>query len=104
MAVSLTVADLESGAGLTSAQATRLLPVATALVQQYAPSAPTEIQNEAVIRLCGHLRQAPNGLRKLDTGRVSIEYDTAGGRAPLRQSGAASLLSPWKRRRAGAIG
>ena len=104
MAVSLSVADLESAAGLTSAQATRLLPVATALVEQYAPSAPSEVQNEAVIRVCGFMRQAPSGLRKVGASSLDIEYDVAGQKAPLRNSGALSILSPFKKRRAGAIG
>ena len=104
MAVNLSTADLESAAGLTSAQAVRLLPVATMLVERYAPSAPTEIQNEAVIRVVGHMRQAPAGLRKLGIGTVDIEYDLSGQRAMFRNSGAAALLTSWKKRRAGAIG
>lgn len=104
MAVSVSVADLEAAAGLTAVQATRLLPVATALVEQYAPSAPVAVQNEAVVRVCGWMAQTPKTIEKVGAGNIDFTYQPALHKAPLRNSGALSLLSSWKKRRAGAIG
>ena len=104
MAVNISVSDLTAATGISAAQATRLLPVGAALIEEYGPAAPVPIQNESLIRLTGYLRQMPSGLRKVGASSLDIEYDVAGLKAPFRQSGAMSLLSPWKRRRAGAIG
>lgn len=105
MAVSLSLPDLEAAAGITSTVATRLLPVGTALVQQYAPNAPEAVQNEATIRVCGFLAQTPaSTLRRIDAGSISIVYQAGGEQAALRRSGAMALLSPFKKRRAGKIG
>ena len=104
MAVALTTADLEAAAGISSATAVRLLPVATALVEDYAPAAPTALQNEAVVRVAGYLAQTPaSTLRRVDVGSVTIDY-RAGEKTALRNSGAMALLTSFKRRRAGAVG
>lgn len=104
MAVTLTAADLAEATGQTSAVATRLLPVVTELVEKYAPDAPEAIQNEAAIRCAGYLAQQPPDARRSTTvGGVSSSWATT-HTAALRHSGAMSLLSPWKRRRARAAG
>ena len=103
MAVTIPAADLGAAAQLAGDQATRLLPVVTALVEQYAPDAPEAIQNEAAVRCAGWLgHTAAGSIAKVDTGPRSTEY-APGQLSALRHSGAMSLLAPWKLRRAGAV-
>ena len=84
--------------------AQRLGSTAAALVERYAPSAPQAIKNEAVIRCAGWLHEAPaGGVRSEATGEIRTSYMPSATGA-LRSSGAMGLLSPWKVRRAGAIG
>ena len=76
---------------------------AAALVERYAPGAPGEIKNEAVVRTAGWLAEQPHAaIRSEETGEISTSYNPASLSA-LRHSGAMALLSPWKIRRAGAI-
>ena len=74
MAVTITAADLATAIGKKLEIATRLLPVASILVERYAPNAPTEIQNEAVIRTSGWLGESA-GQRKL---RLGIRWHSLG--------------------------
>ena len=60
MAVTLTAAELSEATGVDSATATRLLAVASALVQRFADGAPAEISNEAAIRTAGWLAEQPS--------------------------------------------
>ena len=86
------------------AAAQRLGSVAAELVERYAPAAPQPVKNEAVIRTAGWLRDQPSvALRSEDVGPLSVSYATTHVSA-LRHSGAMALLSPFKVRRAGAIG
>ena len=91
---------LAAAIGAEEVVAARLLPVATALVERYAPGAPAPVQDEAVIRCsAGYLIEQPAGsIRAEQEGAVSTEYATASLSA-LRHSGAAGLLTPWKVRR-----
>ena len=103
MAVTITAAELGSALGVDIAIATRLLPVATALVMQYAPTAPEAVGNEATIRAAGWLHASPkSGAVQERVGEVDTAYlfEATGC---LRNSGAMSLLSPFKQRHAGAI-
>ena len=78
--------------------------VSAALVERYAPGAPQVIRNEAAIRFAGYLGQAASGtVTKIGFRNMDIEFITNHA-AMFRNSGAAGLLSPWKRRRAGIIG
>ena len=102
MALTLTESDLADAIGDADA-AKRLLPVVTELVNEYAPDAPDALANEAAIRAAAWLRDAPaDGARRSVAGPVSVTYNT-GNQNALRHSGAASLLTRWKKRRAGAI-
>ena len=104
MAVSLSDAELGRALSVNDALALRLLPVAVALVERFAPDAPDAIQNEAVIRCAGWLVEAPAGpIRSETTGDLRSGFDTSRALGALRHSGAMGLLSPWKVRRAGAI-
>ena len=103
MAVTITVAELAEAIGTDSTTATRLLAVATALVERYADGAPDAIANEAVIRCAGWLAEQPSAAIRSETeGDISTSYASTHMSA-LRHSGAMALLSPWKVRRAGAI-
>ena len=104
MAVTLTATQLATATRSTAEVAERLLPVATELVERYAPAAPEAIQNEAVIRTSGYLAQHPaDGRRSGTVGSISSSW-AATHTGALRHSGAMSLLSPWKVRRAGPVG
>ena len=107
MAVTLTVEALAAAVGFSAGADTkpagRVLPVATALVEDYAPAAPEAVQNEAVIRFAGYLLNADYGtVRSQSLGPQSLEFVTNHA-AMFRNSGAAALLTRYKRRRAGAI-
>ena len=82
-----------------------LLEAAQARVERYAPGAPAAVKVEAVIRLTGYLDQSDyGGVKRESIGGVrEVEY-TVNHAAAFRNCGAAGLLSPWKERRAGAIG
>ena len=104
MAVTLTGGELAEALNTNQALAARLHGVAVALVERYAPKAPEAVQNEAVIRTAGWLDEQPRGgVRSETIGDETFEYAPAMVSA-LRHSGAMALLSPWKVRRAGAIG
>ena len=103
MAVTITAADLEAAAKLPTGTGERFLAVASALVERFAPSAPDEIQNEAVIRTAGWLHQTPaHSVMSAEAGPLRTSF-AAGQLSALRHSGGMSLLSPWKIRRAGSI-
>ncbi|MCY4498408.1 MAG: hypothetical protein OXC14_14105 [Rhodospirillaceae bacterium] len=104
MAVTLTTTALAEALAINQALADRLYPVAVALVERYAPDAPEAIQNEATIRCAGWLSETPSsGVRSESIGDISTSWSPSMTGA-LRSSGAMSLLSPWKQRRAGAVG
>ena len=91
-------ADLRIGDGTTAPTGanlvllTRIAATATAMVTKYSPNAPDAIHDEALVRLSGWLFDSdPSGANP-------------GGPVAMRASGAASLLSPYKIRRAGLIG
>ena len=96
MAVTLTVTELLAALRLGSgteetAEATRLLAYASGAVAKYAPDAPDTAHNEAVIRVAGYLFDQPFTSR-----------DSAYANA-LRNSGAASILLPYRIHRAGSV-
>ena len=104
MAVTLDAAELAAALGVESAIATRLLPVASALVEKYAPAAPEAIQNEATIRTSGWLSEQPAAaVRSERIGDIQTDYSPSHLSA-LRHSGAMALLTGWKVRRGGTIG
>ena len=103
MAVTITETELAEALAVNQALADRLLPVAVALVERYAPDAPEAIQNEAAVRCAGWLADTPApSLQSEQYGDVSVTW-APGQLSALRHSGGMALLSPWKQRRAGAI-
>ena len=99
----MTAQELADETAADLARATRVLPVASQLVVDYAPDAPTAVLNEAVIRFAGYLLASDYGtVRDESIGPMSVTYQM--NHAPaFRNSGAAALLTRYKRRRAGAI-
>lgn len=82
----------------------RVADVAVALVEAYAPAAPEAVKLEAAFRVAGWLLDSPaSNLAAEEVGQQSATY-APGQRGALRHSGAMSILSPWKVRRAGAVG
>ena len=96
---------LATGVGaLDDATLDRLGSTAAELVERHAPDAPQPIKNEATIRTAGWLAQQPAAsVRSESVGDIRTSFAPTHLGA-LRHSGAMALLSPWKIRRAGAIG
>ena len=103
MAVTLTERQLADATGIDDVVAARLLAVAAALVDRYAPLAPAPVANEAAIRTAAYIHGQPSAAIRSETeGDVETEY-AATHLSALRHSGGMALLSPWKIRRGGAI-
>ena len=98
-------ADLAVEHGI--ADATRLRAVCLSLIEQYAPGAPDDVKSEALIRTAAYLNTADGSTGALQqiqiTGSsgaaVDLKFRSTCSSA-LRCSGAAALLSPWRKRRA----
>ena len=103
MAVSLDANALAEATGMDAAQATRILPVATQMVEDYAPGAPTVLQDEAVVRFGGYLAgQQYGNIAETAVGPLTVSY-TVNHAAAFRNSGAAMLLTRHRVPRGGAI-
>ena len=105
MAVTITAAELAGILKTDAATTTRLLAVATELVQDYNPDADETLQNEAAIRCAGWINQSSSGygyIREGSAGELSVAYATSQKNA-LYFSGAAALLTRSKQRRAGVL-
>ena len=91
MAVTVAVLARHVGALLGDAEEqaylTELAEVAAAMVEVHAPLAPVGVQNRAILQVAG-LLWSHRGVSG-DTGRVRRV-------APLADSGAASILSPYR--------
>ena len=98
MAVTLTAAQLAAALKIPSPDAaetavlvTRLVGVATAHVERWAPLAPDGLLNEAAVRMAGYLYDAP-------TSHAGGAYGSA-----FEHSGARALLASWRTHRAGRV-
>ena len=101
MAVTIDAATLSPLIGGDPDHAPRVLSVATARVSRYAPGAPEEIANEAVIRFAGYLAQSDyGGISEETVGPMTVKRPVNHA-AMFRNSGAAGLLAPWRAHRAG---
>ena len=102
--VTITAAALATETGADLPRAERLLAVATQMVVDYAPQAPSTLLDEAVIRFAGYLAQSDFGaVTSEEIGPLKVAYTERHG-PMFRNSGAAALLTRHKVRRAGAIG
>ena len=103
MAVTIGVEAFSAAIGVDAETGSRLLEVATELVDRYAPAAPNAVSNEAAIRTAGWLAEAPAAGQTGETvGDVGTRY-AATSQSALRHSGAMALLTIWKVRRGGTI-
>ena len=104
MAVTLDAAALATAADMDTDEATRLLAVVSLLVEGYAGSAPSSVQNEACIRTAAYLSSSQGGLAasQMSIGNGQETRFRAAGSA-LRLSGSESLLSFWRKPRARAV-
>ena len=103
MAITITAAELALQADIPATDATRLLPVATALVDRYAPAAPAAIGNEACVRWAAYSAGASHTFFGASP-EVEISGIKLSGRVhgpAFRNCGAASILAPWRVRNAG---
>ena len=111
MAITITAAEVAAAVGYAwagrksspadqLAAATRLLPVAQSIVEQYGgDGVPTSVANESVLRLVGYFIEAKYGAFVSSQTKIPPQAHAAA----FRNSGAQSLISPWKIRRAGAV-
>ena len=105
MAITLDAATLAEAIGAENhpATAARLLTVASRVVNDYTPDTPDEVANEAVIRLAGYWFGSDfGGIRSETLGPMSVSY-ASNHAAAFRFSGAAGLLTRYRKRRAGSI-
>ena len=105
MAVSIGAQALADATGAELGNATRLLAVATLRVQDYAPDAPTALQDEAVIRFAGYLDTSSatfGAVTSSAVGPLTASYPVNHA-AAFRNSGAAALLTRYRVRRGGKV-
>ena len=99
-AITCIKASIAGGASLGDDRAAALGEAASAQVERFAPDAPQASKNEAVIRLAGWLHgRRPQPLRTVTTGSLTMDFGMPATSA-FRSSGARSLLTPWRVRRA----
>lgn len=119
MAVTITPQEFAASLGMQAHGIEPLLRAVSIMVLQYTEDAPDDIANQAVIRAGAWLSQTPAASVRSDSrrrdltqleelpGHVKSEEQTAtfavSQQGALRHSGAMSLLSRYKVRRAGAV-
>lgn len=84
---------------LTEAQATA---AANAIIDRYAPGAPADVKTAAKAMLASTIRHGPE-TSSVQFADQQVEWHNLGP-ALIRRCGAASMLAPWRRPRARAIG
>ena len=82
--------------------AAELLEAATAIVDDYAPSAPAIVKKQAVELLRISLGQHPH-IEKTEFEDQAVTYSPPIAANLIRRSGASSILAPWRRPRARAL-
>ena len=94
---------------VTDERRTQVATVACEAVESYAPMAPEATKLEAATQMAGYLLGTGANLHRRNMTDPSgtaleVEHDGQATRNAFRYSRASSLLSPFKRRRAGLIG
>ena len=102
MAITITIAELETALGVDTPTATRLLAVSTELVNRFAPECSRRpYQTRRLSGFPGWLFSQPSAsIRSESQGDISTGLRCITNLSPLRHSGAMALLSSWKVRRA----
>lgn len=75
----------------------------SARIEEYSPNADQAARDEALVRAIAWLRDTSGAARERGVGPLSIEPAPVNSASWFLHSGAASLLTRWKVRRAGAI-
>ena len=91
-------------ANATDAQLQRLGAAVSAHVERYAPNAPQSVKDEAILRAAGWLWDTRGAQRFSGVSVLNMQPAPVATGPWFRHSGAMALLSPFKCRRAGAIG
>ncbi len=100
----LTAQQLADESGAELARAERILAVAQRMVEDYAPAAPEELRNEAIVRFGGYLLGSDYGaVTEEEIGPRRMNY-TVNHAAAFRNSGAEMLLTVYRVRRGGVVG
>ena len=84
----------DATAGAANVELVGILAAAVALVEQWAPTAPEAVRDEATIRLAGWMLERPFAATRREVGDFETEV-SSGGYGGVLYSGAAGLLSPW---------
>lgn len=80
----------------------RVASTVSARVESYAPDAPQQNRNEAVVRGVAWLNDTRGAERERGAGSIQIEPAPVNTASWFLHSGAAALLTRWKVRRGGA--
>ena len=102
-AIACIKASISGGANLTDDRAAALGEAASALVERFAPDAPGAIKNEGVIRVAGWMHaRVPQPIQaiSLSSGFRLDLRERFFSPSAMTNSGARSLLMPWRLRRA----
>ena len=102
--IGITIADADDVNDPGLVEAARLLEVASAAVTAElngATDCPSAIQDEAIIRIAGHvdLRVGYGVVTRTEAGDV-VNHLAPQAVSSVRQSGARALLAPWRKRTA----
>ena len=101
-AVACIKTSIAGGAKLSNDRAAALGEAAAALVERFAPDAPDAIKNESVIRLAGWVNaREPKPIQGLTISGMRFDFrERFFAPNAMTNSGARSLLLPWRIRRA----
>jgi len=101
-AVACIKSTLSGGESLSDDRAAQLGMSASELVERFAPDAPASVKNEATLRVAAFLLyREPKPIQGITLGHVRIDFrERFFSPNALHNSGARSLLLPWRRRRA----
>ena len=95
-------ASIAGGDVLPDDRAAALGETASAMVERFAPDAPQTVRNEATIRVAGWLHaREPKPMQGITVGGMRLDFrERFYSPDAMRNSGARTLLTPWRVRRA----
>ena len=87
-------------ADIGDTDAHRLAATVSARIQRYAPGAPPDVKDEALIRGVGYMAQSigTGAIVSETVGPLSVTFDPRMASGWFKHSTAGSLLSPWRKR------
>ena len=101
-AISCIKSSINGGATLSDDRAAALGEAASGLVERFAPDAPSAIKSESVIRVVAWLHaREPKPVQAISLDSIRLDFrERFFAPAAMTNSGARSLLMPWRLRRA----